>query len=103
MPHESVEAFIERIMPDMALLDKAMKNENITDRTEFVVTEIFRRVLGELRQLQWELIDEGLDRSAEDVFCVDNASSVHKGSSPKNAAYAYPTKDIEQRFSDTDG
>lgn len=103
MSLESVEAFIERIMPDMALLEKTMENENISDRTEFIVTEIFRRILDELRQLQWELIDEGLDRSAEDDFCVDNASSVHKGSSPKNAGYACPTKDIEQRFSDTDG
>jgi hypothetical protein len=102
MPHESLEAFIERIMPDMALIDEAMANENNTDRTELIITEIFCRLLDELRHLQWTLIEEGIEMRAENDFCVDNSTSVFKGSSPKDVGYAYPTKEIVQRFSDSD-
>lgn len=101
MPQNPVEAFIERIIPDMALLDEAIENKNISDRSEIIFTEIFYRVLDELRQLQRDLIEEKIERNTEDNLCIDNASSVFKGSSPKRVGYAFPTKEIEQRFNDS--
>jgi hypothetical protein len=101
MPQESLEAFIQRMIADIAsLLAELIDDEDAACRMELLLVELFHCAMEELRRVQPGMNEEYPEKSAEAHSSADNTLSALKGSSPETPLYAFPAKKIEQRFRD---
>lgn len=101
MPQESLEVFIERLVADIVLFNEGIVPEGLPARMEFLLTEMVRCVLDELRQVPSDMMKHDTDRSNQRNYCDGDASSAFRDSYPKTDGSINPGKKIEQRFSDS--
>jgi len=100
MPQEPLEALIERMKADAQFRAELMAKEDVAERMELIFSEVLSCALEEMHHAEWNIVEDGMEKSDQSNSGCDKARSLPKGSSPQTAGYAKPSKAIEQRFRD---
>ena len=99
MPHEPLEAYVERMKGDAAFRAALMAKEDVAERMELICALVIEYALEEMQQTEAEKEHDGMEMSDVSNDRFSHATAL-QGSSPHTAGYARPSKAIEQRFKD---